>query len=223
MNKFVKKIKDYYRTFFVGRNYIEFWLFTSIIVLLILFDVFTKIGVFNYFKNIYDARGIEFIPGGHYIKDSYPALFGLINIQLSFNLGAAFSSFGGSPEFAKVFLSLLSLVAFLVLSYVYVVYYNKFPKFIILALILLISGCFGNMVDRFGRLANNYYYKYGVIDFLDMSPILPFFRAIFNVADVCVVASIVTLLLGGINTGIIYILERKRINLETNNETDNNS
>ena len=80
---------------------------------------------------------------------------------------------------------------FIALFYFYTVYFDFMPNMIKLILVLMSSGCFGNMVDRFGRLSGNMYNKNGVIDFIDVTPMFPFFRAIFNVADVCVVASFV--------------------------------
>ena len=52
---------------------------------------------------------------------------------------------------------------FIVLFYFYTVYFDFMPNMIKLILVLMSSGCFGNMVDRFGRLSGNMYYKNGVI------------------------------------------------------------
>ena len=198
MNNMITKIKNYYRPYFVNRNWIKFSIYTSIMVLLVLFDVFTKIGVFNLY-----SKGLR--------NETY-AVFGLVRLRLAFNKGAAFSFLSGNG-FGLYFLPILSLVMFIALSYVYVVYFDKVPEFVILALVLLLAGCFGNMVDRFGRVANNPLYYRGVIDFIDVSHIFNF-NAIFNIADVCVVASFVTIALGLIYFGINSLIHKKYIENE---------
>ena len=143
---------------------------------------------------------------------AYKSLFGLMNIRLVFNTGAAFSAFSSGSSFANVFLPLLSLIMFIVLFYFYTVYFDFMPNMIKLILVLMSSGCFGNMVDRFGRLSGNMYNKNGVIDFIDVTPMFPFFRAIFNVADVCVVPSFEATIIYGIYYLIIYYLNKKNQN-----------
>ena len=208
MTNIIERIKKYYRPFFVNRNWIKFSIYSCIVVLLILFDVLTKIGVFNLFASELGIENIKLVN-----SSNHTAAFGLIRIRLSFNTGAAFS-FLSTSEFGLYFLPLLSLIMFLVILYFYVVYFDKVPEFVILALVLILAGCFGNMVDRFGRVANNPLYFRGVIDFIDVSHIFTFFNAIFNIADVCVVASFVTILLGLIHFGINTLLHKKYLENE---------
>lgn len=204
MTNILTKIKNYYRPYFENRNWYKFSLYSCIMVALIFFDIFTKIGVYNLFLAKFGV-----IHDGINSSDYYTG-FGLFRIMLSFNKGAAFS-FLSSNSFGLYFLPILSLVMFLALLYLYIVYFDKLPEFGLLAGVLLLSGCFGNMVDRFGRLANNPLYYRGVIDFLDVSHIFTFFKAIFNIADVCVVAAFVTIIIGLIHLGINTLLHNKYI------------
>ena len=203
MNNMLTKIKKYYRPYFQYRNWIKYSIYTSIILLLVLFDILTKIGVYHLYIDKFGSIPDDVVR----INSNLYSFFGMINIRLSFNTGAAFS-FLSNDSFGRFFLPLLSLVMFIVLFYFYTVYFDRIPEFGLLAFVLILAGCFGNLVDRFGRLANNPYYYRGVIDFIDVSHVFRF-NAIFNIADVCVVASFVTIILGLIYIGINTMLIKK--------------
>ena len=49
MKEIINKIKNYYRPYFKNRDWLLYSVLTTIIVLLILFDVFSKIGVYHAF------------------------------------------------------------------------------------------------------------------------------------------------------------------------------
>lgn len=212
MNNMLDKLKSYFKPFFMYRNWTKYAVYTSIMISLVLFDVFTKIGVFHIYLDKYG----EIPQNVSSIDSNIYSFFGMIHIRLSFNTGAAFS-FLSNEAIGKILLPILSLVMFIVMFYFYTVYFDRIPEFFILALVLIISGCFGNLVDRFGRLAQNPYYFRGVIDFIDVSHIFPF-KAIFNIADVCVVASFVTIIFGLIYMGINTILVNKNKSLIKNEE-----
>ena len=213
MREIISKIKNYYRPYFRNRDWLLFSILSSLIIILILFDVLSKIGVYHAFSDVINGHVVL---KQDYQYMSYKALFGLMNIRLVFNTGAAFSAFSSAPSFANVFLPILSLIMFIVLIYIYIVYFDFMPNMVKLFLVLISSGCFGNMVDRFGRLSGNKYYRNGVIDFIDVTPMFPFFRAIFNVADVLVVASFVTAIIYGIYYLIIYMLNKKQLETSQN-------
>ena len=114
------KIKNYYRPFFQYRNWIKYSIYTSIILLLILFDILTKIGVYQLYIDRFGSIPDDVVR----INSNLYSFFGMINIRLSFNTGAAFS-FLSNDSFGRIFLPLLSLVMFIVLFYFYTVYFDN--------------------------------------------------------------------------------------------------
>jgi len=98
-----------------------------------------------------------------------PFIKGIIEFNLSYNTGFAFGLGDGYQWIWGIF----SIIGCLVILYFFKYSNFKHNLILTLALILLFSGTFGNMIDRI-------FSKDGVIDFLNPT-FIDF--AIFNVAD----------------------------------------
>ena len=109
-----------------------------------------------------------------------PFIPGIMELRFVLNDGAAFSSFAG----ARLFLILFTGIAIAALA-VYL-FWKKPPKRLErTALVLLIGGGLGNLIDRVFRSF--------VVDYLDISPLFSF--PVFNFADCCVVCGSILLVL----------------------------
>lgn len=129
------------------------------------------------------------------LVDLYIALNGSIDIIPNFfsltyvrNVGAAFSILPGS----RWLFVLISIIA-LNIIYIFFIKDKELNKKETIILSLLQAGIIGNMIDRF-------LYGY-VIDFFDFT-ILGYDFAIFNVADIFIVVSVILIILVGDKNGI---------------------
>jgi signal peptidase II len=136
-----------------------FWVAASVGVIL---DRITKIWILNTFV----------------LQQSMPVIPGILHFTYVVNPGAAFSLFSGAA-----WLPWLSLVVSVGLGLMAVMG-PKFPKWEQLGYGFILSGAFGNGIDRFA---------FGhVIDFVDVRAIN---FAVFNVADVFINVGIICLLI----------------------------
>lgn len=103
------------------------------------------------------------------------------------NYGAAFSVLYGNT----IFLIIISLVA-LFLIYHFMIKDKDLGKFDIVIYSLLIGGIFGNLFDRV-------IYGY-VVDFLDFN-IFGYGFPVFNIADICIVISVILLIIDSFRGG----------------------
>lgn len=103
------------------------------------------------------------------------------------NYGAAFSVLYGNT----IFLIIISLVA-LFLIYHFMIKDKNLEKFDIVMYSLLIGGIFGNLFDRV-------IYGY-VVDFLDFN-IFGYGFPVFNIADICIVISVILLIIESFRGG----------------------
>ena len=103
------------------------------------------------------------------------------------NYGAAFSVLYGNT----IFLIIISLVA-LFLIYHFMIKDKNLKKFDIIIYSLLIGGIFGKLFDRV-------IYGY-VVDFLDFN-IFGYGFPVFNIADVCIVISVILLIIDSFRGG----------------------
>jgi len=121
----------------------------------------------------------------------------LVQLTLTYNTGAAFGM-GSSVKIIQIAFCLISyLVGAFVIFYV-VKNYKKITPFVRFMLMVILAGDIGNLIDRtFALLPLDTVYQYGVIDFVDITPLIKGF-GIFNFADavICV----------GIGLFILYIL-----------------
>lgn len=112
------------------------------------------------------------------LQQSVPVIPGVLNWTYVVNTGAAFSLFSGA-----VWLRWLSLIVSLGLA-IWAIWGPKFTRWEQVGYGLILSGAFGNGIDRF---------VFGhVIDFIDIK-LINF--AIFNVADMFINVGIVCLLI----------------------------
>ena len=114
-------------------------------------------------------------------KADYPLLSGILEFSYLENTGAAFSSFMGKQGFL-ITLTICAML-FLILKYFQIPYLTTNRYFPMKsALILIISGGIGNLIDR---ISNGY-----VVDFIYFVPI-DFPK--FNCADMCIVLSVIAI------------------------------
>lgn len=123
---------------------------------IVLFDQLTKL----YFVKNYE------------LGESRVFIEGVLNWTFHYNDGMAFSWLSGNMRL----LAYVSLIAGILISFGFIYFdlTNKRMMLYNIALVFILGGCFGNMIDRFFRP------DLGVVDFIE--PVFVDF-AIFNVAD----------------------------------------
>ncbi len=121
---------------------------------------------------------------------SVPVVPGVFSITYQINTGMAFSqgSSWGVPLIVSIILLALAALSFLIRPYIAF-------RGALSSLCLIIAGATGNLIDRV-RLGH-------VTDFLDLYR-GTFHWPVFNIADICVVIGVVTLVV------TIFTAERKR-------------
>lgn len=129
-------------------------------VLLLFFDQISKILVFNWHINAQESFTVA-------NKTIIP---GLLDFLFVANEGAAFGWFANSQ-----WVFMISSVIFLVVAFYFYFKVDLKYTFMNYAVMLIISGGIGNMIDRIFR---GY-----VVDFIHFS----FFEFVFNIADSCIV------------------------------------
>lgn len=135
------------------------------VVLLVLLDQLTKIGIVNYFTDS-SKENIKLIPG-------------VLELTYVENRGAAFGMLQGRVGlFVLITIAVLGIILW---------YWRSIPKnttglWMKVALVLVISGAIGNLIDRvFIHYVRDMIY-FSLIDF-----------PVFNVADMCVVGGVILL------------------------------
>ena len=79
--------------------------------------------------------------------------------------------------------------------YYYIKNFKKLNKFSKIILMTVLAGDLGNLIDRtFSFMPLDTIYKNGVVDFIDITPLIPRF-GIFNFADSCLCVGIFLLLI----------------------------
>lgn len=143
-----------------------------LVIALVFVDQFSK-GLINIFLNL--NQSINIIPN----------FFSLTYVR---NIGAAFSILSGS----RWLFIIISVIALNVI-YLYFIKNKELSKKNFIIFSLLQAGIIGNLIDRV-------LYGY-VIDFFDFT-IFGFDFAIFNIADIFIVVSIILLIIVGDKDGI---------------------
>lgn len=115
------------------------------------------------------------------VGESITIINNFFNITYAKNIGAAWSILGG----ARLLLILISIFC-LIFIYLFLIKNKKLKKLEKISYGLLIGGILGNLIDRI-------IYGY-VIDYLDFN-IFGYNYPIFNIADICIVISIIILLI----------------------------
>lgn len=159
------------------------WIFSSFIwlgVLLFIIDVLTKfLAYYNLpFGSSVKIKGFEW----------------LFQLTLTFNTGAAWGA-GGDNLVTRILLCFISYGAAAFIIYYYIKNFKKLNKFSKAILMTVLAGDLGNLIDRtFSFIPLDTIYKNGVVDFIDITPLIPRF-GIFNFADSCLCVGIFLLLI----------------------------
>ena len=161
--KIISSLKWFYKSFI--------WLF----VVLFVVDIITKQVIMN--------SGVE-APG-------LVADWGFVHISYVQNPNAAFGLGADNPLVSRiVYLIVASLVSVGLIVYM-ILKRKEMKPFIRACLVLVVTGAFGNMIDRIFYAQTNYC----VVDWIDFWWFWPF---VFNIADCCIVIAAFML--------IIYII-----------------
>lgn len=122
-----------------------------------------------------------FINSRFVLGEVYILINNLLSILLVHNTGAAFSILSGNQVFL-VIIGILALVALLLFVY----QGDNYSDYEIFAYSLLFGGILGNLIDRI-------FYGY-VIDFISLT-FVGYNFPIFNIADMCIVASVILIII----------------------------
>ena len=193
-----------------------------IAILLVLFDQFTKLWVKGF-------TIFGFTREGFYLGESIPVMGDFLAFTFVENPGMAFGiEFG----VMKILLSLFSIFASIAIGW----YLSKLNDVSVMAktgVMLIMSGAFGNMIDRvfYGVIYNESALFYGkVVDFIQVDiPDLNFFGLsythwpVFNIADSCVTVGVVILFFFHEKLPSLKELKSKNVHEEINDIPDNTS
>ncbi len=181
MSKMFKNLKEVVKTYKVA------WIwFLVISVLLAAIDQITKWIAVSQLGPL-TSRVISGTDLPSQSGNSVTVISGFLKFTLLTNNGAAFGV-GGNMLWSRILFIIISWVVFFVLP-LYVAYHvnkqGKFSKVAIAVSALIYGGNLGNLIDR------TFYWgtPCGVIDFIDISPLIPGF-GVFNFADSVLVVGI---------------------------------
>ena len=180
----MKKIGEFFKKIFTKENLMKFFrTYIWLMVLLFIIDIVTKWVVFNHF-------GVEAMNEGRRSDSgAIPVINGFCYIGGTINNGAAFSMLAGN----RILLLLISLVMTGLFIAYYVSQYKKLETVYKVGLALMISGAFGNLIDRafywpsvtgFDGVIDWIIFKFGSWEF-----------AMFNIADSCLVIGIIVVII----------------------------
>ena len=129
------------------------------------------------------------------VGQSIPLIGNFLEIEYVINDGAAFGIQFKDPIVNQIMWVIISVVGAGVLTAVFVVKHTKMNKYVIASLMLMLSGCIGNLIDRaFYSASYLGYTTNGVVDFIGVNfGSWPFPR--FNVADSCLVIGTIMLII----------------------------
>jgi signal peptidase II len=149
---------------------------------------------------ILDQLSKLWIIGSFELGESREVLSGILNWTYIQNKGAAL---GMLSEHRWVFMILSAVLIAAIL--LFIVFSKEITRPLVVVLAMILGGGIGNMIDRFA-------YGY-VIDFIDVK-FLPFWKWIFNVADIFVTV-------GAVLLAAVYILTELKRKKETGNDGTN--
>lgn len=158
------------------------WIFESFIwlgVILLIIDFVTK----------------QIVLHNMTVGDSIPLIPGFLSIEYVVNYGMAFGINFNSQLANRIIFVSISLLGSIILIAVYAKKVNKFGKFVKAAIMLMISGCIGNLIDRaFYSAEYLNYTTNGVVDWIAFDfGNYKFYR--FNIADSCLVIGTIMLII----------------------------
>ena len=134
-------------------------------VLLVFADQFTKLAADVYFGQ----RG----------NDPIAVIPGWVYLEITYNRGIAYGSLGGASEWVKIAIIVGTGVLMLFLSVLYVVTDSR-RSFLRVAMILIVAGGIGNLIDRVQYRVWETDAIYGVRDMVNLER---FGFAVCNLAD----------------------------------------
>lgn len=138
----------------------------GLFVLLLIVDLVTKIAAENYFSGDKRYDSIDIIPGW-------------ISLRLTYNDGIAYGIGGDSSPVLKIFVIILTAVMMAALAFLYFKI-DKRRVFLRVALVLVVAGGVGNLIDRLWFKVWEADCALGVRDMVDLSR---FGFAVCNFAD----------------------------------------
>ena len=141
----------------------------SVMVLLLVIDIVTKLVVHGVFNGV-EGANVVVIPNFFWI-------------YLTYNRGAL-ASFLADVSWGRIILSLLSIAGSAISIWYLVKKFFDLNIWYRIAIYLFIPGCTGNLIDRVGIYGTE-----GVIDFLKFN-IFGYPFPVFNFADMCLTVSI---------------------------------
>ena len=163
------------------------WFFHSYIwvgILLLIVDIISKNLVANLMM---EGDSIELIPN-------------FLSLTYTINRHAAFGIGPENPVVSKVLYIVVAGIASIGIIYYYSKNHKKFPGYLKAALMIIVAGAIGNMIDRI-FYSPEYLHAYegqpaGVVDFIDFfkgSALHNVWHYIFNIADCGVVIGVIML------------------------------
>lgn len=173
-----------------------FFSFGWLAVILLIADIVTKICAMQYLKF---GNSVVVIPH-------------LLNLTLTYNTGAAWG-LGGDNTWSRIILIIISWAAMIFIIGYYIWKYKSLSKFYKAVLMVILAGDVGNLIDR------TFFYERGVVDFLDITPLIPKF-GIFNFADSCLVVGIFMLVIYYFVLWIKELKEERKRNIEEEKHDD---
>lgn len=178
-------MKEFFKKIFKKENLLKFYrTYIWLMVLLFVVDIVTKWAVVNHFgaEAMSQEYGIRKGTGAIEIIKNFCYIGGAINDKAAFSLG---------PN--RVILLLISIVMTGIFIGIYVKQFNKLNTVYKVAMALVISGGFGNLIDRAFYWPSTTGFN-GVVDW-----ILFYFWGhdfpMFNIADSCLVIGIFMLII----------------------------
>ena len=194
-------MKEKIKNIFTKENLTKFFYsFIWLGVLLFVIDIISKQIIKN---NMTPGQEIWLIPN-------------FLEIHYVQNIGMAFGINFNDITTNTVIFILVSVLGLALLLFIFIKYYNKFSKFARASLMLMISGTFGNLIDRAFYVAEDG--THFVVDFIGFFGTNGFPR--FNVADSCLV-------IGCIMLAVYYIIDEikndarlKKANTEDKNNNN---
>lgn len=129
------------------------------------------------------------------VGQSIPLIGNFLEIEYVINDGAAFGIQFKDPIVNQIMWVIISVVGAGILIAVFVTKHTKMNKYVIASLMLMLSGCIGNLIDRaFYSASYLGYTTNGVVDFIGVNfGSWPFPR--FNIADSCLVIGTIILII----------------------------
>lgn len=162
-------------------------------VFMLLIDIVTKNIIVNTMKV---GQSIDLIPG--FLRITYQ-----VNTNFAFS-----SSFNMPPDVVRIVFCIVATIGIGIILFIYIKKNKTLPKVTKAALMLLLVGALGNLIDRVAYTPEYLGYKFnGVVDWIDFCGIWKF---VFNWADSCLVVGALMLIIYYIVIEIVASYKKKK-------------